>query len=221
MYIQNNCGSFGTLANHLKATGKYYNFTNIAFAQPPVGELRFAAPKSPKHIPGVQDGNDKINPTCSQAWPNWLAKAFDIPTIPVPRGPSETEDCLYLDVLVPEKIFSKRDDRSWHKAPVLVWIYGGGFVLGGKTQNGDGSGLIARSTEDPNDEGVIFVAMNYRVRVFSVPYVENELMRLLARRLWLAWWQRFPEAGRRFQRRPPRSASRSRMGTAEHPQVRW
>lgn len=81
----------------------------------------------------------------------------------VPKGPSETEDCLYLDVLVPKKIFDRRYARG-SKAPVVVWIYGGGFVLGGKTQNGDGSGLIAESTNDPRDEGVIFVAFNYRVR---------------------------------------------------------
>lgn len=70
---------------------------------------------------------------------------------------------MYLDVLVPEKIFDQRYARG-PKAPVIVWIYGGGFVLGGKTQNGDGSGLIAKSTNGPQDEGVIFVAFNYRVR---------------------------------------------------------
>lgn len=84
-------------------------------------------------------------------------------TSSVEKDPSETEDCLYLDVLVPKKIFDERSE-SKSKAPVMVWIYGGGFVIGSKTQNGDGSGLIARSIDDPNDEGVIFVAMNYRVR---------------------------------------------------------
>ncbi|KAK4504987.1 hypothetical protein PRZ48_002950 [Zasmidium cellare] len=152
-------------ASGFNATGKYYNFTNIAFAQPPVGDLRFAAPKPPKYIADVQDGNDKINPTCPQAWPIWLSETF-LNTSSVPKGPSETEDCLYLDVLVPEKIFEQRQGRG-SKAPVLVWIYGGGFNLGGKTQNGDGSGLIAESTNDPHDEGLIFVALNYRLGAFG------------------------------------------------------
>ncbi|KAF2164753.1 hypothetical protein M409DRAFT_25147 [Zasmidium cellare ATCC 36951] len=142
-------------ASAYNATGKYYNFTNIAFAQPPLGDLRFAAPQPPKHIAGVQDGNEKINPTCPQAYPIWLAEASQ-QVSSVPRSPYETEDCLYLDVLVPEKVYQKRHDRA-ALTPVVVCIYGGGFVIGSKTQNGDGPGLIARSLENPDAQGIIFV----------------------------------------------------------------
>ncbi|KAK4502685.1 hypothetical protein PRZ48_006111 [Zasmidium cellare] len=151
--------------DNFQATGKYYNFTNIAFAQPPLGDLRFAAPKSPSYIKGIQDGNDKINPTCAQAYPIWLAEASE-QVSSVPRSTYETEDCLYLDVLVPEKVYQKRHDRA-ALAPVLVWIYGGGFVIGAKTQGEDGSGLIARSLENPDTQGIIFVALNYRLGAFG------------------------------------------------------
>lgn len=56
-------------------------------------------------------------------------------------------------------------------APVLVWIYGGGYTSGDKTAAGNPAGLISQSLENDN-EGVIFVAMNYRLGLFvsSITY---------------------------------------------------
>jgi hypothetical protein len=34
-------------ADTCKATGNFYNFSNIRYAAPPVGKLRFAAPQAP------------------------------------------------------------------------------------------------------------------------------------------------------------------------------
>lgn len=39
-----------------------------------------------------------------------------------PRDPSQNEDCLFLDVMVPQGIFEKAGQG--YGAPVLVWIYG-------------------------------------------------------------------------------------------------
>lgn len=47
----------------------------------------------------------------------------------------------------------------------MVWIYGGGFTEGSKTLSGNPAGLIARSQVN-GQEGVIFVAMNYRLGLF-------------------------------------------------------
>lgn len=52
------------------------------------------------------------------------------------------------------------------KAPVLVWIHGGGYTFGSKTSVGNPSGIIARAGLD-NDEGVIFVSINYRLGLFG------------------------------------------------------
>ncbi|KZL79689.1 carboxylesterase family protein (secreted protein) [Colletotrichum incanum] len=81
-----------------------------------------------------------------------------------------TEDCLTLDVVVPETIWEKVHDASEtgdrDAAPVLVWLYGGGYVLGDKNSAGNPAGLIAEAQKDGSD-GVIYVAINYRVGFFG------------------------------------------------------
>lgn len=78
----------------------------------------------------------------------------------VPRpGPLESEDCLFLDVFVPEQILA-RANSSDCGAPVLVWIYGGGYTGGNKYYNP--AGLLAESGT-LGDAEVIYVAMNYRL----------------------------------------------------------
>lgn len=76
------------------------------------------------------------------------------------RDPRETEDCLFLDIAVPQKIFDNRGNGSG--APVLVWIHGGGYTGGDKSNNGSPAGLIARSQLN-SDDGLVFVSINYRV----------------------------------------------------------
>ena len=76
----------------------------------------------------------------------------------LPAGPNESEDCLFLDVVMPSAIFKSNSSG----APVIVWIHGGGFLLSNKWGNGDASGLIANSIS-AGREGFIWVAMNYRL----------------------------------------------------------
>jgi hypothetical protein len=75
---------------------------------------------------------------------------------PAPLDPRTTEDCLFLDVLTPQEVF-----ESGKGAPVVVWIFGGGFTEGDKSLY-NGSSLVLRSLLN-GGEGVIFVAINYRV----------------------------------------------------------
>ncbi|CAL8125463.1 unnamed protein product [Orchesella dallaii] len=67
------------------------------------------------------------------------------------------EDCLFLNVYVPEKYMKSQSELS--KLPVMVWIHGGAFILG------DGNGY------EPNyfmeSEDVILVTLNYRLGVFG------------------------------------------------------
>jgi len=88
-----------------------------------------------------------------------------------------SEDCLFLDVVVPASIYNSKYARQRRGeicdyeckstgAPVLVWIYGGLFVQGDKTGSGNPATLIARS-QASNGTGVIFVAMNYRLGMFG------------------------------------------------------
>ena len=72
----------------------------IPFAAPPVGDLRWKAPRDPQPWDGERDAT-------SFAPAPWLAGGRDI-----------SEDCLYLNVWRPD------DDRTG--LPVYVWLPGGG-----------------------------------------------------------------------------------------------
>lgn len=63
-----------------------------------------------------------------------------------------------MDVFVPEDVFNKVG--KGYGAPVLVWIYGGGYTSGEKNRNP--AGLIAASGNSSNGD-VIYVSLNYRL----------------------------------------------------------
>ncbi|KAI4711409.1 hypothetical protein J4E89_003974 [Alternaria sp. Ai002NY15] len=166
-------------ASGFNDTGNFYNFSNIRYAAPPVGDLRFAPPQAPaENRSSINTG--ETSRICPQASPAWSAAAaqslaryaLGLPasnttysvmpanaTSPVPQpDPRESEDCLFLDVFVPEDVLSKAGQG--YGAPVLVWIYGGGYTGGEKNNNP--AGLLAASGNSSNGD-VIYVAMNYRL----------------------------------------------------------
>lgn len=119
-------------------TGGYYNFSNIRFAAPPRGQLRFAVPQRPaaaSSTDAVDDGGDYPK-ACPQALPEWEARAAQfIPSYLLARSTNvsrdfdtlsqaaalsyagiESEDCLFLDVFTPKSIFERGKNA---KAPVL------------------------------------------------------------------------------------------------------
>lgn len=81
--------------------------------------------------------------------------------------PRTSEDCLFLDVLLSRRIW---ETRQTSRAPVLVWINGGGFALGWKDASGKGYGLVTRSQRF-GSQGVILVSINYRLGLFVSPPV--------------------------------------------------
>ncbi|OJD32155.1 carboxylesterase family protein [Diplodia corticola] len=172
-------------ASGFNETAAYYNFSNIRYAAPPVADLRFRAPVSPvTDRSSVQDGSELR--ICHQANPAWAAIAAEwlpgylvagiLPNVSatgttattgtanITTLPGETEDCLFLDVVVPEKIFERAGNASG--APVIVWIHGGGYTSGSKISYGDPAGLIARSQTGSSD-GVVYVSINYRLGAFG------------------------------------------------------
>lgn len=190
--------------NYRKETSGIYNFSNIRYAAPPLGDLRFSAPVPPEWDRSkVQDGS--VGRICPQATPLWLteiepdfvesqlsgrtfngsANISDYTYDPPPQDPRTTEDCLFLDVLVPKKIFDKGHDRLREKAPVLVWIYGGGYTAGEKSAF-NASGLMQRSMQDGRD-GIVYVSLNYRVSNRYV-FPANKLTFAAVRRIRLAGW---------------------------------
>ncbi len=139
----------GKVAGVRTADGAITSFKGIPFAAPPVGELRWKAPQAAAAWEGVRDCS-AFGPSPMQAKPvpfSMWSQEFLIPEEPI------SEDCLYLNVWTGAK---SADD----KRPVLVWIYGGGFVSGG-------SGVPIYDGEAMARKGIVFVSINYRVGIFG------------------------------------------------------
>ncbi|KAJ4395822.1 hypothetical protein N0V93_000036 [Gnomoniopsis smithogilvyi] len=87
---------------------------------------------------------------------------------PPPPDPRESEDCLLLDVMVPQKVFNASAGGTGPLAPVMVWIHGGGFALGAKSSVGNPSQLLQKSVEGGLN-GMVYVQINYRLGMFGFP----------------------------------------------------
>ncbi|EED14541.1 carboxylesterase, putative [Talaromyces stipitatus ATCC 10500] len=162
-------------------------FRNIRYADAP----RFKPPTVPgRNRSAVQNASDII---CPQGMPGWLLYGAVVPVtkenLP-PVDPRTSEDCLFLDVLLPQRVWMERA-RTTKRAPVLVWIHGGGYTLGWKDASGRGNGLVARS-EWHNQQGVILVSINYRLGLFGWMNGEGVTSNigLLDQRLALDWVQK-------------------------------
>jgi para-nitrobenzyl esterase len=116
-------------------------YRGIPFGMPPVGDLRWRPPQPAAKWPGVLHA-DKFAPACMQGGPP-PANGRAMPGLP------PSEDCLYLNVWTPANATSDR-------LPVLVWIYGGGFVFGATS-------IPLNSGEQLAKRGVVFVSIAYRV----------------------------------------------------------
>jgi para-nitrobenzyl esterase len=128
-------------------------FRGIPFARPPVGDLRFRAPRPIDSWSGVRDAKS-VGPRSMQV-PN---KIFERILGRPPKEPPLDEDCLYLNVWTPGT-----DGRR----PVMVWIHGGGFTIGaGSEPLYNGMGLASRGD-------VVVVTVNYRLGALGFLYMPD------------------------------------------------
>ena len=130
----------GTAEGYVDDVGAHV-WLGLPYAAPPVGDLRWRAPRPPEGWNGVRD-----------------ATAFgDVcPQIGSPLGGAPEavygqfwgkEDCLFLNVYAPAE---RGDDL-----PVLVWIHGGGNTIG---HSGFYDGAPLAAAHD-----VVVVTLNYRL----------------------------------------------------------
>ncbi|MET8824599.1 carboxylesterase family protein [Streptomyces sp. NPDC004610] len=106
-------------------------FRGVPYAAPPVGPLRFASPVPPQPWTGIRD-----------------ATRFGAPSLQSDYLPGSSEDCLYANIWTP-------DVRG--RRPVLVYIHGGGWMLGaGSEPDYDGAHPAARGD-------LVVVTFNYRL----------------------------------------------------------
>ena len=159
-----NCNPISLFPNYIQSEAGLYNFSNIRYAEPPVGELRFRASVPPRNRSKIID-QGKIGRVCPQASPGWLTFASGLAnSSSSPPDPRLSEDCLFLDIIVPQKVFEQAAPHRLPLAPVLVWIHGGGYTFGEKTGGGqyNPAGLI-KTRQSSNSTGLVYVAINYRV----------------------------------------------------------
>ena len=135
----------GSVSGTLGRSPEVRVYKAIPYAAPPVGSLRWKAPKSAAPWEGVRKA-DAFSPACMQA-PYPASSIYHSEPEPV------SEDCLYLNVWTAAK-------SSKERRPVMVWIHGGALTRGsGSVGLYDGESLAKKD--------VIVVTINYRLGVFG------------------------------------------------------
>jgi para-nitrobenzyl esterase len=139
----------GLIHGYCNARTGIYAYKGIPFASAPVGDLRWKAPQPVIPWEGIKEcvafGPSPMQPKPVSFF--MIGPEFVVPQLPL------SEDCLYLNVWTAAK-------SPEEKRPVLVWIYGGGFMTGGAAAAG-------YSGESLANQGIIFVSFNYRLGIFG------------------------------------------------------
>jgi para-nitrobenzyl esterase len=123
-------------------------FRGIPFAEPPVGALRFAAPRPVQAWDGVREAVSYGPPPPQAGFFGMDALAQDA-----------SDDWLTINVWSPEP-----DQGAG--LPVMVWVQGGGYVIGMSSLPEYDGGNLAR-------DGVVVVTFNYRVGIEGFAQIEG------------------------------------------------
>jgi para-nitrobenzyl esterase len=129
----------GKLKGELTPDHQVRAFLGIPYAAPPVGDLRWQPPQpaAPWH-----------NTLQATAFGHRCIQFGASPDMQF-RDPGPSEDCLTLNIWTPANAHPG-------SLPVMVWIYGGGFIGGATSEpRQDGQFLAHRN--------VVIVSMNYRL----------------------------------------------------------
>ena len=128
----------GTLLGTVDSATGVRVFRGIPYAAPPVGDLRWRAPRPAVRWRETRRA-DRLGSNCMQTQVYDDIDAF---------AAGVSEDCLYLNVWTA--------GTSGARRPVLVWIHGGGFRAGfGDEARHDGGRLAQK--------GAVVVTINYRL----------------------------------------------------------
>ena len=128
------------------------SFRGVRFASPPRGARRFLPPAPPEPWLGTRDATQPgpAAPQYALPWFGWISAA----------GVEPGEDCLSLNIWTPGLDGARR--------PVLVWIHGGGFLVGaGSTGVYDGQDLARRGdlvvAEDGGNMELVMITRDLEV----------------------------------------------------------
>jgi para-nitrobenzyl esterase len=117
-------------------------FLGVPYATPPLGRLRFRAPKPPRQWHGVRDAVSFPNPAFQVAGAEMGPNGNG-------RMPAPSEDCLYLNIWTPAA------DRK--RRPVMFYQHGGGYMIGSGSATGQDGTNLARLYD------VVVVESNHRL----------------------------------------------------------
>jgi para-nitrobenzyl esterase len=126
----------GTRTNRLSV------YKGIPFAAPPVGDLRWRPPVRVAPWNGPRKA-DTFAPACMQ----------EGVSMPGEIAPAVSEDCLYLNIWSPANTETK---AAHEHLPVIVWIYGGGYINGSASMPLYWGDQLAQ-------KGVVVVTIAYRL----------------------------------------------------------
>lgn len=124
-----------------------YVFKNIPFAKPPVGELRW---KAPRQLDKKTTNRNRNIIKCAQ-----LGSFFSGNGLQLFDKPVGSEDCLYLNISTPKNF------KSSSKKPVFVWLYGGSNRAGYASDPLYHGANLAAATD------AVIIAVNYRLGHFG------------------------------------------------------
>ncbi|MBJ6120859.1 carboxylesterase/lipase family protein [Sphingomonas mollis] len=136
-----------------------HRYIGIPYAASPVGDRRFASPAPPLPWAGVRD---VVEPGANAPQRIKSVPGLDVTAL-IGAGWIAGDDYLTLNVWRPD------DDRT--QLPVMVFVHGGGFLIGSKDAPVQDGATFAR-------DGVVCVAINYRLGIdgfLPIPGVPTNL----------------------------------------------
>ncbi|KAG9242147.1 Alpha/Beta hydrolase protein [Calycina marina] len=158
----------GPVTGHAGTTvANVSEYLGIPFAQPPVGDLRFAAPVAfngtaainassfGASCPVAESASSYNITTATLAEANISSSGLEALSYSANPGPWD-ESCLFLNVWTKPQVGAT-------KKPVMVWIYGGGFTTGSSTVP------IYNGASLAEEQDVVVVSLNYRLSIFGFP----------------------------------------------------
>ncbi|KAG9663134.1 cholinesterase, partial [Aureobasidium melanogenum] len=172
----------GLIIGHAsKNRSKVSEYLGIPYAQPPLGQLRFAAPRNYSSI-NIFNASS-FSPDCPaniappSTYPGLTASGRRVYMNFVDQvGNPQSEDCLTLN------IWTKATTHERPKA-VLLWIHGGRYTIPGTRS------LFYQGQYLADQEDVIVVTINQRINIFGYPGApgETQNLGLLDHRMAVEW----------------------------------
>lgn len=128
-YVTVNSG-FGTIRGFVSSDSpNVAQFLGIRYAEPPIGPLRWLPPVPSPPVEAEQIDATSFGPSCPQIT-HGPPSIYNTDVREFRINDSTSEDCLSVSIWAP---LSAAKNPSKTNLPVIVWITGGSYLVGGAT----------------------------------------------------------------------------------------